>query len=54
MNFYVVEEYKTIKTSIKGFDDIGPEFNLSVKVSSQGLERDTMTLHPCSLAYSVA
>lgn len=34
MNFYVVETVKTIETSIKDFDDIGPEFNLSVKVGS--------------------
>ncbi|KAL2092401.1 hypothetical protein ACEWY4_012199 [Coilia grayii] len=34
MNFYVVEEIQTIKSSIKNLDDIGPEFNLSVKLST--------------------
>ncbi|XP_048099786.1 LOW QUALITY PROTEIN: integrin alpha-2-like [Alosa alosa] len=43
MNFYVVEENKPYKTSIKDFYDIGPEFNLSVKVTTVNV--------PVGLAY---
>uniref|UniRef100_A0A673X1P5 Integrin alpha-2-like n=1 Tax=Salmo trutta TaxID=8032 RepID=A0A673X1P5_SALTR len=33
INFYVVDEAKEVQTSVKTLDDIGPEFNFSLKVS---------------------
>ncbi|XP_029574008.1 integrin alpha-2-like [Salmo trutta] len=34
INFYVVDEAKEVQTSVKTLDDIGPEFNFSLKIST--------------------
>ncbi|XP_036382642.1 integrin alpha-2-like [Megalops cyprinoides] len=43
INFYVVDENNKVKTMVKNFDDIGPEFNFTLKVSTVNF--------PVSLAY---
>ncbi|KAM4616337.1 integrin alpha-2-like isoform 2-T2 [Polymixia lowei] len=34
INFYVADETKPVKTTVKTLDDIGPEFNFTVKIST--------------------
>lgn len=36
INFYVADETTAVKTEVKTLDDIGPEFNFSVKVQAGG------------------
>ncbi|KAG7278274.1 hypothetical protein CRUP_036351, partial [Coryphaenoides rupestris] len=43
INFYVADETTAVKTEVKTLDDIGPEFNFSVKISTDNF--------PVSLLY---
>ncbi|XP_067084034.1 integrin alpha-2-like [Osmerus mordax] len=43
INFYVVDEAKAVKTTINNLDDIGPEFNFFLKISTGNI--------PVSLVY---
>ncbi|CAL8345651.1 unnamed protein product [Lota lota] len=43
INFYVVNETTAVQTEVKSLDDIGPEFNFSVKISTDNF--------PVSLLY---